>query len=49
MTATLGYARVSTLDQDLDSRTAALGAAGVGTDRVFTDKLSGRRKPPGRG
>ena len=40
MTATLGYARVSTTGQDLDSQLAALNAAGVDTDRVFTDKLS---------
>jgi DNA invertase Pin-like site-specific DNA recombinase len=41
MTATLGYARVSTTGQDLDAQLTALIAAGVDTDRVFTDKLSG--------
>jgi len=44
MTATLGYARVSTLGQDLDSPRAALIAAGVDPARVFTDKLSGSAK-----
>jgi DNA invertase Pin-like site-specific DNA recombinase len=41
MTAILGYARVSTLGQDLDAQLAALSAAGVEADRVFTDRLSG--------
>jgi DNA invertase Pin-like site-specific DNA recombinase len=41
VTALLGYARVSTTGQDLDAQLAALTAAGVETDRVFTDKLSG--------
>jgi DNA invertase Pin-like site-specific DNA recombinase len=41
MTATLGYARVSTTGQDLGSQLAALGAAGVDPGRVFTDTLSG--------
>ena len=44
MTAILGYARVSTTGQDLDAQLAALNAAGVDTDRVFTDKLSGSAK-----
>jgi len=44
MTAILGYARVSTTGQDLDVQLATLGAAGVGADRVFTDKLSGSAK-----
>jgi DNA invertase Pin-like site-specific DNA recombinase len=44
MTAILGYARVSTTGQDLDAQLAALTAAGVDTDRVFTDKLSGSAK-----
>ncbi|WP_117432049.1 recombinase family protein [Mycobacterium marinum] len=41
MTATLGYARVSTTGQDLDAQLSALSKAGVGADRIFTDKLSG--------
>ena len=44
VTATLGYARVSTTGQDLDAQLAALTAAGVEADRVFTDKLSGSAK-----
>ena len=44
MTATLGYARVSTNGQDLDAQLAALTAVGVEIDRVFTDKLSGSAK-----
>jgi DNA invertase Pin-like site-specific DNA recombinase len=42
---------VSTTGQDLDAQLAALGAAGVESGRVFTDKLSGSantaRPPPG--
>ena len=41
MTAVLGYARVSTVGQDLDAQLAALSAAGVDPARAFTDKLSG--------
>jgi DNA invertase Pin-like site-specific DNA recombinase len=41
VTAILGYARVSTLGQDLDAQVAALDSVGVAADRVFTDKLSG--------
>ncbi len=37
----IGYARVSTSDQNLDLQTDALEAAGV--DRVFTDTASGAR------
>jgi DNA invertase Pin-like site-specific DNA recombinase len=44
VTTTLGYARVSTTGQDLDAQLAALSAAGVGANRVFTDKLSGSAK-----
>ena len=44
MTAILGYARVSTIGQDLDVQLAALSAAGVDPSRVFTDKLSGSAK-----
>ena len=42
--AMLGYARVSTIGQDLDAQLAALDAAGVDPSRVFTDKLSGSAK-----
>lgn len=41
VTAILGYARVSTVGQDLDAQLAALTAEGVETGHVFTDKLSG--------
>jgi DNA invertase Pin-like site-specific DNA recombinase len=44
VTAILGYARVSTIGQDLGAQLSALIAAGVDTDRVFTDKLSGSAK-----
>jgi DNA invertase Pin-like site-specific DNA recombinase len=44
MTAMLGYARVSTIGQDLDAQLAALDAAGADPSRVFTDKLSGSAK-----
>ena len=44
MTTVLGYARVSTLGQDLDAQLAALAVAGVEAGRVFTDKLSGSAK-----
>lgn len=41
MTATLGYARVSTTGQDLAAQLSVLTAAGVDADRIFTDKFSG--------
>jgi len=41
MTATLGYARVSTAGQDLNAQLDALYAAGADPGRVFTDVLSG--------
>ena len=44
MTAILGYARISTIGKDLDAQLAALAAAGVEADRLFTDKLSGSAK-----
>jgi len=39
----LGYARVSTDDQRLDLQIAALTAAGVEPDRIYTDTASGAR------
>ncbi|BCO86718.1 site-specific recombinase, DNA invertase Pin (plasmid) [Mycobacterium sp. H4Y] len=44
VSAILGYARVSTVGQDLDAQLAELTAAGVEPGRVFTDKLSGSAK-----
>ena len=39
--AILGYARVSSIGQDLDTQLGALRTAGVDPARVFTDTLSG--------
>ncbi|MBI3215922.1 MAG: recombinase family protein [Mycobacterium sp.] len=55
MTATaagtvLGYARVSTGHQSLDQQADALTAAGVDSNRIYTDRLSGttsREERPG--
>jgi DNA invertase Pin-like site-specific DNA recombinase len=45
VTAILGYARVSTIGQDLDAQRTALHAAGVDdAQRLFTDQLSGSAK-----
>jgi DNA invertase Pin-like site-specific DNA recombinase len=45
MTATLGYARVSTLGQDLNAQRTALLAAGVDdAQQLFNDQLSGSAK-----
>lgn len=45
MTATLGYARISTTGRDLTAQQTALAAGGVNVDdddeRVFTDERSG--------
>src|ERR1700676_5360230 len=46
----LGYARVSTGHQSLDQQVDALTAAGVDSNRVYSDKLSGtstREQRPG--
>jgi DNA invertase Pin-like site-specific DNA recombinase len=46
----LGYARVSTEHQSLDQQTDALSQAGVGSGRIYSDKLSGtstRQERPG--
>ncbi len=37
----LGYARVSTVKQDLDRQIEALMAAGIARDRIYLDKKSG--------
>ena len=37
----LGYARVSTVKQDLDRQVDALIAAGIATERIYLDKKSG--------
>ncbi|WP_419739532.1 recombinase family protein [Ruegeria sp.] len=38
----IGYARVSTDDQNLDSQTDALSAAGA--EKVFADRISGSKR-----
>jgi DNA invertase Pin-like site-specific DNA recombinase len=38
----VGYARVSTLDQNLDLQRDALVAAGCSLDRIYTDQASGK-------
>lgn len=44
----IGYARVSTSDQNLDAQIAALTKAGVHPDHIHTDKASGvGKKRPG--
>jgi len=39
----LGYARVSTVKQDLDRQIEALTEAGIARERIYLDKSSGRR------
>jgi DNA invertase Pin-like site-specific DNA recombinase len=41
MTVILGYARSAPPAKTFDAQLTALNAAGVDTDRVFTDNLSG--------
>jgi DNA invertase Pin-like site-specific DNA recombinase len=40
----IGYARVSTVDQNLELQTRALTAAGVTKDHLYEEKLSGAKK-----
>jgi hypothetical protein len=44
VSATLGYARVSTIGRDLHAQHTALTVAGVDRTRIFTDTLSGSAK-----
>lgn len=44
VTATLGYARVSTIGQDLAAQLSTLAAVGVDAQQCFTDQLSGSAK-----
>jgi DNA invertase Pin-like site-specific DNA recombinase len=37
----LGYARVSTVEQNLDRQLAALAAAGIPDEHIYTDKKTG--------
>jgi DNA invertase Pin-like site-specific DNA recombinase len=39
----LGYARISTVDQNLDAQLLALVAAGVDPARIYKDKASGAK------
>ncbi len=39
----VGYARVSTVDQNLDAQTSALVDAGCNPKRIYTDKETGVR------
>jgi DNA invertase Pin-like site-specific DNA recombinase len=40
----LGYARISTTDQDASMQVEALISAGVDPNKIFTDELSGSRE-----
>ncbi len=45
----IGYARVSTDEQDLAAQLEALAELGVGADRIYVDKgLTGTNRSPGR-
>ncbi len=47
----IGYARCSTLTQELQSQLDALAAHGIGRDKIFAEKISSRMRvrPPVRG